>query len=180
MRLSSWRNFNAMSEKLEWTISDAEKANYELQRYWEKEKMENMRMSSLKCISELKTPPVLIQGIRKDWKEESQMIRESQANWIYCGMPGDGLWTKQERQNPYGKNHILSSSLNQFKLERREGLGMLFWELWHHLGTDSWSSASREILIHGRTPQCILRRMNLRMSGRMSSKAENGYSNYHE
>ena len=64
-------NFNAMSEKLEQTISMLKKANYELQKDIEKkEKMENMRNEFLGNVShELKTPIALIQGYAEGLKE---------------------------------------------------------------------------------------------------------------
>ena len=77
-------NFNAMSEKLEQTISMLKKANYELQKDIEKkEKMENMRNEFLGNVShELKTPIALIQGYAEGLKEGISDNPESRA--FYC------------------------------------------------------------------------------------------------
>ena len=74
-------NFNAMSEKLEQTISMLKKANYELQKDIEKkEKMENMRNEFLGNVShELKTPIALIQGYAEGLKEGISDDPESRA-----------------------------------------------------------------------------------------------------
>lgn len=65
------RNFNVMSEKLEGTIAELKRANYELQKDIEKkEKMEQMRTEFIGNIShELKTPIALIQGYAEGLKE---------------------------------------------------------------------------------------------------------------
>ncbi len=65
------RNFNVMSAKLEGTIAELKRANYELQKDIEKkEKMEQMRTEFIGNIShELKTPIALIQGYAEGLKE---------------------------------------------------------------------------------------------------------------
>lgn len=77
-------NFNQMSEKLESTISDLKKANYELQKDIEqKEKIESMRSEFLANVShELKTPIALIQGYAEGLKEGINDDPESRE--FYC------------------------------------------------------------------------------------------------
>ena len=77
-------NFNQMSKKLESTISDLKKANYELQKDIEqKEKLETMRQEFLANVShELKTPIALIQGYAEGLKEGISDDPESRE--FYC------------------------------------------------------------------------------------------------
>lgn len=77
-------SFNAMSYRLERTISELKTANNELQQDIEKkEKMETMREEFLANVShELKTPIALIQGYAEGLKEGVSSDRESQE--FYC------------------------------------------------------------------------------------------------
>ena len=77
-------NFNAMSERLEKTISELKSANNKLQKDIEqKEKIENMRTEFLGNVShELKTPIALIQGYAEGLKEGISEDVESRE--FYC------------------------------------------------------------------------------------------------
>ncbi len=79
-------NFNQMSEKLESTISDLKKANYELRRDIEqKERIASMQSEFLANVShELKTPIALIQGYAEGLKEGISDDQESRE--FYCAV----------------------------------------------------------------------------------------------
>ena len=79
-------SFNAMSEKLESTISNLKKANNELLKDIEKkEKMENMRQEFLANVShELKTPIALVQGYAEGLKEGVNDDPESRGLPLCC------------------------------------------------------------------------------------------------
>ena len=106
-------NFNAMSEKLEQTISMLKKANYELQKDIEKkEKMENMRNEFLGNVShELKTPIALIQGYAEGLKEGISDDPESRA--FYC----DVIMDEAGKMNRMVKNLL---TLNQLEFGEEE------------------------------------------------------------
>lgn len=106
-------NFNAMSEKLEHTISMLKKANYELQKDIEKkEKMENMRNEFLGNVShELKTPIALIQGYAEGLKEGISDDPESRA--FYC----DVIMDEAGKMNRMVKNLL---TLNQLEFGEEE------------------------------------------------------------
>lgn len=106
-------NFNAMSEKLEQTISMLKKANYELQKDIEKkEKMENMRNEFLGNVShELKTPIALIQGYAEGLKEGISDNPESRA--FYC----DVIMDEAGKMNLMVKNLL---TLNQLEFGEEE------------------------------------------------------------
>ena len=78
------QNYNAMSEKLEQTISNLKKANNELTKDIEqKEKIDSMRTEFLANVShELKTPIALIQGYAEGLKEGINDDQESRD--FYC------------------------------------------------------------------------------------------------
>jgi len=78
------QNYNAMSEKLEQTISNLKKANNELTKDIEqKEKIDSMRTEFLANVShELKTPIALIQGYAEGLKEGINEDQESRD--FYC------------------------------------------------------------------------------------------------
>lgn len=102
-------NFNAMSNKLEDTISKLKNANYELQKDIEKkEKMENMRTEFIGNIShELKTPLALIQGYAEGLKEGISEDPESRA--FYC----DVIMDEANKMNHMVKNLL---TLNQLEV----------------------------------------------------------------
>lgn len=106
-------NFNAMSEKLEQTISMLKKANYELQKDIEKkEKMETMRNEFLGNVShELKTPIALIQGYAEGLKEGISDDPESRA--FYC----DVIMDEAGKMNRMVKNLL---TLNQLEFGEEE------------------------------------------------------------
>ena len=78
------KSYNAMSEKLEQTISNLKKANNELMKDIEqKEKLDSMRTEFLANVShELKTPIALIQGYAEGLKEGVNDDPESRD--FYC------------------------------------------------------------------------------------------------
>lgn len=78
------QSYNAMSEKLEQTISNLKKANNELTKDIEqKEKLDSMRTEFLANVShELKTPIALIQGYAEGLKEGVNDDQESRD--FYC------------------------------------------------------------------------------------------------
>lgn len=77
-------NFNSMSEKLEHSIAELKRANFELQKDIEqKEKKEDMRSEFLGNVShELKTPLALIQGYAEGLKEG--ISEEPESREFYC------------------------------------------------------------------------------------------------
>ena len=106
-------NFNAMSEKLEQTISMLKKANYELQKDIEKkEKIETMRNEFLGNVShELKTPIALIQGYAEGLKEGISDDPESRE--FYC----DVIMDEAGKMNRMVKNLL---TLNQLEFGEEE------------------------------------------------------------
>ena len=105
------RNFNAMSEKLESTISELKRANYELERdIRKKEAIETMRTEFIGNVShELKTPIALIQGYAEGLKEGVSDDPESRA--FYCDVIIDEA-TKM--------NHMVKNLLTLNQLEHGE------------------------------------------------------------
>ena len=105
------RNFNAMSEKLESTISELKRANYELERdIRKKEEIETMRTEFIGNVShELKTPIALIQGYAEGLKEGISDDPESRA--FYCDVIMDEA-TKM--------NHMVRNLLTLNQLEHGE------------------------------------------------------------
>ena len=101
-------SFNQMSEKLEQTISNLKKANYELQKDIEqKEKRETMRTEFLGNVShELKTPIALIQGYAEGLKEGVNDDPESRE--FYC----DVIMDEAAKMNQMVKNLL---TLNQLE-----------------------------------------------------------------
>lgn len=101
-------NFNQMSEKLESTISDLKKANYELRKDIEqKEKIESMRTEFIGNVShELKTPIALIQGYAEGLKEGISDDPESRE--FYC----DVIMDEAVKMNRLVKNLL---TLNQLE-----------------------------------------------------------------
>lgn len=102
------QNFNLMSEKLESTISDLKKANFELQKDIEqKEKIETMRTEFLGNVShELKTPIALIQGYAEGLKEGVNDDAESRE--FYC----DVIMDEASKMNQMVRNLL---TLNQLE-----------------------------------------------------------------
>ena len=107
------RNFNAMSEKLETTISELKRANYELERdIRKKEEIETMRTEFIGNVShELKTPIALIQGYAEGLKEGISDDPESRA--FYC----DVIMDEATKMNHMVKNLL---TLNQLELGEEE------------------------------------------------------------
>lgn len=101
-------SFNAMSEKLETTISNLKKANNELlQDIEKKEKMESMRQEFLANVShELKTPIALVQGYAEGLKEGVNDDPESRE--FYC----DVIIDEAGKMNQMVKNLL---TLNQLE-----------------------------------------------------------------
>lgn len=101
-------NFNAMSEKLEQTVSELKNANYELQKDIEKkEKLETMRTEFIGNVShELKTPIALIQGYAEGLKEGISEDPENRA--FYC----DVIMDEANKMNQLVKNLL---TLNQLE-----------------------------------------------------------------
>ena len=108
-------NFNAMSEKLEQTISMLKKANYELQKDIEqKEKQEERRKEFIGNVShELKTPIALIQGYAEGLKEGIHDDPESME--FYC----DVIIDEANKMNQMVKNLL---TLNQLDPEMTDCL----------------------------------------------------------
>ena len=106
-------NFNVMSQKLEHTISELKKANYELQKDIEqKQKIEDMRTEFLGNVShELKTPIALIQGYAEGLKEGVSDNPESQE--FYC----DVIIDEANKMNQMVKNLL---TLNQLEFGKEE------------------------------------------------------------
>lgn len=106
-------NFNAMSEKLEETVSELKTANYELQKDIEKkEKIETMRTEFIGNVShELKTPIALIQGYAEGLKEGISEDPESRA--FYC----DVILDEANKMNQLVKNLL---TLNQLEIGEEE------------------------------------------------------------
>lgn len=102
------QSFNQMSEKLEHTISDLKKANYELQKDIEqKEKMESMRTEFLGNVShELKTPIALIQGYAEGLKEG--ITDDPESREFYC----DVIMDEAGKMNQMVRNLL---TLNQLE-----------------------------------------------------------------
>ena len=107
------RNFNAMSEKLESTISELKRANYELEKdIRKKEEIETMRTEFIGNVShELKTPIALIQGYAEGLKEGISDDPESRA--FYC----DVIMDEANKMNHMVKNLL---TLNQLELGEEE------------------------------------------------------------
>lgn len=101
-------NFNAMSEKLESTISELKNANFRLQQDIEKkEKIEKMRTDFMGNVShELKTPIALIQGYAEGLKEGVSDDPESRE--FYC----DVIMDEAAKMNQMVKNLM---TLNQLE-----------------------------------------------------------------
>lgn len=101
-------NFNAMSEKLERSISELRNANYHLQMDIErKEKLEQMRNEFLANIShELKTPIALVQGYAEGLKEG--VNTDAQSREFYC----DVIVDEASKMNEMVKNLL---ALNQLE-----------------------------------------------------------------
>lgn len=106
-------NFNIMSEKLEETVSELKKANYELQKDIEnKEKIELMRTEFIGNVShELKTPIALIQGYAEGLKEGISDDPDSRA--FYC----DVIIDEANKMNQLVKNLL---TLNQLESGNEE------------------------------------------------------------
>jgi len=106
-------SFNAMSEKLESTISNLKKANNELLKDIEKkEKIENMRQEFLANVShELKTPIALVQGYAEGLKEGVNDDPESRE--FYC----DVIIDEAGKMNQMVKNLL---TLNQLEFGKEE------------------------------------------------------------
>ena len=106
-------NFNAMSEKLEQTVSELKSANYELQKDIEKkEKMETMRTEFIGNVShELKTPIALIQGYAEGLKEGISEDPESRE--FYC----DVIIDEADKMNKMVRNLL---TLNQLEVGQEE------------------------------------------------------------
>lgn len=106
-------NFNAMSEKLEQTVSELKNANYELQKDIEKkEKIESMRTEFIGNVShELKTPIALIQGYAEGLKEGISDDPESRA--FYCEV----IMDEANKMNQLVKNLL---TLNQLEFGEEE------------------------------------------------------------
>lgn len=106
-------NFNAMSEKLEQTISELKNANYELQRDIEKkEKTEQMRTEFIGNVShELKTPIALIQGYAEGLREG--VVEDADSREFYC----DVIIDEANRMNQLVKNLL---TLNQMEFGKEE------------------------------------------------------------
>lgn len=101
-------NFNIMSEKLEQTVSELKKANYELQKDIEnKEQLELMRTEFIGNVShELKTPIALIQGYAEGLKEGISDNVESRE--FYC----DVILDEANKMNQLVQNLL---TLNQLE-----------------------------------------------------------------
>ncbi|MEG2145259.1 MAG: HAMP domain-containing sensor histidine kinase [Lachnospiraceae bacterium] len=101
-------NFNAMSETLQYTISELKTANNELLKDIEqKEKIETMRTEFLGNVShELKTPIALIQGYAEGLKEGIKEDQESRD--FYC----DVIIDEAGKMNQMVKNLL---TLNQLE-----------------------------------------------------------------
>lgn len=102
-------NFNAMSEKLEKTVSELKNANYELQKDIErKEKIDTMRTDFIGNVShELKTPIALIQGYAEGLKEGVSENQESRE--FYC----DVILDEANKMSQLVKNLL---TLNQLEV----------------------------------------------------------------
>lgn len=100
-------NFNAMSEKLEDTISELKNANYELQKDIEKkEQIEMMRTEFIGNVShELKTPIALIQGYAEGLKEG--ISEDPQSREYYC----DVIIDEANKMNQLVKNLLALNEL---------------------------------------------------------------------
>ena len=106
-------SFNAMSEKLERTISNLKKANNELLKDIEKkEEMETMRQEFLANVShELKTPIALVQGYAEGLKEGVNDDPESRE--FYC----DVIIDEAGKMNQMVKNLL---TLNQLEFVKED------------------------------------------------------------
>lgn len=106
-------NFNAMSKKLETTISELKNANFRLQQDIEqKEKMEKMRTDFMGNVShELKTPIALIQGYAEGLKEGISDDPDSRE--FYC----DVIMDEAAKMNQMVKNLM---TLNQLEFGDEE------------------------------------------------------------
>ena len=106
-------NFNAMSDKLEKTISELKSANNKLQKDIEKrDKIEQMRSEFLGNVShELKTPIALIQGYAEGLKEG--VIDDPESKEFYC----DVIMDEAAKMNTMVKNLL---TLNQLEFGDEE------------------------------------------------------------
>ncbi len=107
------QNFNAMSEKLEQTISELKTANYELQKDIEnREKIDQMRTEFIGNVShELKTPIALIQGYAEGLKEG--ISDDAQSREFYC----DVIMDEAKKMNQMVRNLL---TLNQMEFGDEE------------------------------------------------------------
>lgn len=107
------RNFNAMSSRLERTISELKGVNNQLKADIEqKDKLESMRNEFLGNVShELKTPIALIQGYAEGLKEGISDDPESRA--FYC----DVIMDEANKMNQMVKNLLI---LNQLEFGAQE------------------------------------------------------------
>ena len=107
------QNYNAMSEKLEQTISNLKKANNELTKDIEqKEKIDSMRTEFLANVShELKTPIALIQGYAEGLKEGINEDQESRD--FYC----DVIMDEAGKMNKLVRN-LLEFGKDNLRFER--------------------------------------------------------------
>lgn len=106
-------NFNAMSEKLEQTISELKSANYELRKDIEKkDQIEMMRTEFIGNVShELKTPIALIQGYAEGLKEG--VSEDPQNREYYC----DVIIDEANKMNQMVKNLL---TLNELEFGEEE------------------------------------------------------------
>ena len=106
-------NFNAMSDKLEKTISELKSANNKLQKDIEKrDKIEQMRSEFLGNVShELKTPIALIQGYAEGLKEG--VTDDPESKEFYC----DVIMDEAAKMNSMVKNLL---TLNQLEFGDEE------------------------------------------------------------
>ncbi|CUX45059.1 sensor histidine kinase [Clostridium sp. C105KSO13] len=119
------RNFNAMSTRLERTISELKGVNNQLQAdIEEKEKLENMRNEFLGNVShELKTPIALIQGYAEGLKEGVSDDPESRE--FYC----DVIMDEANKMNQMVRNLLTLNQLefgaHDLEFERFDVVGMI-------------------------------------------------------
>lgn len=119
------RNFNAMSSRLEKTISELKSANNRLQADIEqKERLENMRNEFLGNVShELKTPIALIQGYAEGLKEGVNDDPESRE--FYC----DVIMDEANKMNQMVRNLLILNQLEfgaqELEFKRFDIVGMI-------------------------------------------------------
>ena len=112
------KSINALSEKLESTISELKKANNELQSdIQQKEELEQMRTEFISNVThELKTPIALIQGYAEGLKDNISDDPESRA--FYC----DVIMDESAKMNDMVKKLLtlsqLESGANQMEFSR--------------------------------------------------------------